>query len=594
MSSTYKDLQSFFKTKERTEMLNESKMILENWQDELVEDNQAELADYKIPKRLWEQTSLMLENSKKQLLKEGYNTAVGTEVNTQGQTGSFGNLHSLVIPLVKRLVGKSVMIRDFVETQTLLTPKGIAYAMRLLKGEIGDGQFDRLNELNAPKNNRQSLGGFKIQFIATWDDTADAIANDSTIELAEISQAKIVDDIEKDFVITGAGTASATIVLPAIYFKRVDTFKRPNVTATDSVNVFTNVTFNVDLGWDIPAIATYLATNETEILSSRMITRLTNASSLEQATWIVGDLTRSGISMDISYAQIQENWKKSTYGEGIYTDSNNELKAKGYNGTGRTGRHSKVKIGIDTESVEAESRTVWTDYTEDMADDLKTVQNISLKDIFVEQIEAQLIDEVDRDLLEAMRALATDETKGGADLFVQDMSQSTDLQGRWMGEKLATMLQVITLMGEDIYRMSRVGRGNFGIVTSTVASAILSTPAMYSGVEIDDERSDEMAYIGKIGRVSFYEDQWGEFNTGSSFEDYSEVFVGYKGKSQGHTGVIFCPYRTASLSEAINPETHNPSIKVKMRYGIMENLIDSGAYYRGGVISGLRASMGIS
>lgn len=589
MSKTYNDLQSFFKTKERTEMLKESKRIVENWKSELKTD--ADLDGYKIPKRLWEQTALMLENSKKQLLKEGYNNAVGTTVQGQGQTGSFGNLHSLVIPLVKRMIGKSITIRDFVDTQTLLTPTGIAYAMRLIKGEMGDGQFDRLNELNVPKNNRQSLGGFKLQFIATWDDTATSISNDQTISLGEIVSARIVDDVQKDFILSGIGTATAQITLPATFFKRTDSFTRKVV--SDGTNEYTDVTFVMN-GFDVPAIAQFIATNETDILSAKLIGKLTHATSNEMANWLVGDLCRSGISMDMSYAMIQEGWKKDKYGEGIYTDPNNELKAKGYkNDEARLGRNSKVKIGIDTENVEAQTRTVWTDYTEDMADDLKTVQKISLRDIFIEQIEQQLIEEVDRDLLESMRALAVDTTKGGADLFIQDMANTTDIQGRWMGEKLASTLQVITLMGEDIFRLSRVGRGNFGIVTSTVASAILSTPSMFSGIEIEDERSDENAYIGKIGRVSFYEDLWGEFNTGSAFEDYSEIFVGYKGKQQGYTGIIFCPYRTAMLSEAVNPETHNPSIKIKMRYGIMENLLDSGAYYRGGVISGLRSSLGI-
>lgn len=583
MSKTYKDLQSFFKTKERATMINESKRILESWKDELATNE--DFNDFKIPQRLWEQASLMLENSKKQLISEGHNTQVGTEVAGAGLTGAFGNLHSLVIPLVKRLVGKSVMIRDFVETQTLLTPNGIAYAMRFLKGEIGDGQFNRLNELNAPKNNRQSLGGFKLQFIAEWDDTeVGNVYGTNDVALNTVVKAQIVDDIQADFVTTGLGTATATITLPAVYFKRLDSF-------TDS----TGQVFTFDATpWNSVSIANYVGANETALLSTRLITKLNNVSTAEMGNWIVGDLCRSGIAMDISYAQIQEGWKKDKYGEGIYTDADNELKAKGYNGTTRTGRHSKIKIGIDTESVEAESRTVWVDYAEDMADDLKTVQNISLKDVFVEQIEAQLIDEVDRDLLESMRGLAVDTTKGGADLFLQDIVGSDDITGRWMGEKLATMLQVITLMGEDIYRASRVGRGNFGIVTPTVASAILTTPAMFSGIEVEDERSDEGAYIGKIGKVSFYEDMWGEFNTGSDWEDYSEIFVGYKGKQQGHTGVIFCPYRTASMTEARNPETHNPSIKIKMRYGIMENLLDSGAYYRGGVISGLRGALGIA
>lgn len=565
-------LQEMFSERSRGKLVEKRKNLMKKWKPFL------ENGKVKVPENLWEETSVMMDNAKTQLIEESYNNTTGTTAQTG--IGQYGNIHTLVLPLVKRVMGKSIMIRDLVDTQPLLGPVGMAFGIRFFRGDYGDGNYDLRNEINRPFSNRLPVGGFKLVFKGESGSGVDFVVNSANVTDA------LQDDLETD--------GSTTITIPSNYIG----YNNVQINGT---------TYSID--WDYFAIAEDLieqnsASNDADRLDESTIEKLTQAVDMgeedgtPQAEWIIRELSRNAIRQDVSYSQILENWKRDKYtDDGSYDTSyenpDSDLYTDQFNGEGANARWSRVRLGIQNKQVQAQGRQIYADWPNELEDDMKATQNISMHDIMVDNLEKIIVDEVDRELLASMKKLAVDKNQGGADIKQLNITESQNNAGRWMGEKLATMLQFFTLLGEDIFRGTRIGRGNFSIVTPTIATGFMSVSSMYSGVDIQDERNDDTAYLGSINNTKLYEDRWGEFYdsyVGEFNGNYSEILVGLKGDRDGESGVIYCPYRQADLQQfsARDPQTMNKSIAVKMRYGIMENLIDSGAFYRGAVVKGLQ------
>ena len=119
----------------------------------------------------------------------------------------------------------------------------------------------------------------------------------------------------------------------------------------------------------------------------------------------------------------------------------------------------------------------------------------------------------------------------------------------------------------QIAKQTRRGKGNILICSSDVASALQMAgvldyaPALNSNnLQIDDTGNTFAGVLN--GRVRVYIDPY----AGANY-----AVVGYKGTSPFDAGLFYCPYVPLQMVRAVDPDTFQPKIGFKTRYGMAPN-----------------------
>ena len=119
-----------------------------------------------------------------------------------------------------------------------------------------------------------------------------------------------------------------------------------------------------------------------------------------------------------------------------------------------------------------------------------------------------------------------------------------------------------------IAQQTRLGRGNFVICSSDVASAlamagVLSYTPAVQGPDVIDETGTTFAGILN-GRFKVFVDPY-LANNGVNAQ---YLTVGFKGANPYAAGLFYCPYQPLQLYRAVDPSTYQPRLAFKTRYGI--------------------------
>jgi len=112
------------------------------------------------------------------------------------------------------------------------------------------------------------------------------------------------------------------------------------------------------------------------------------------------------------------------------------------------------------------------------------------------------------------------------------------------------------------------------ICSSDVASALSMAgvldynPALNTGLNVDDTGS---TFVGTLnGRIRVYIDPYSALP--SEGANAAQFFIaGYKGTSAYDAGLFYCPYVPLQMVRAIGPDTFQPKIGFKTRYGMVAN-----------------------
>jgi len=97
------------------------------------------------------------------------------------------------------------------------------------------------------------------------------------------------------------------------------------------------------------------------------------------------------------------------------------------------------------------------------------------------------------------------------------------------------------------------------------------TPALSTGINVDDTGNTFAGVLN--GRYRVYIDPYTS-NLGASDQFY---MVGYKGSSPYDAGIFYCPYIPLQMVRAIDPNSFQPKIGFKTRYGMVANPFVSSA-----------------
>jgi hypothetical protein len=231
---------------------------------------------------------------------------------------------------------------------------------------------------------------------------------------------------------------------------------------------------------------------------------------------------------------------------------------------------NEMAFSIEKTTVEAKSRALKAEYSIELAQDLKSVHGLDAEGELSNILSTEILAEINREVIRTIYFGAkTGATAGTAAAGIFDLD--VDANGRWSVEKFKGLLFQIEREANVVAQQTRRGKGNFIICSSDVASALAMAgvldyaPALSTNLNVDDTGSTFAGVLN--GRYRVYVDPYAS-NGGANDQFF---VVGYKGSSAFDAGVFYCPYVPLQLVRAVDPDTFQPKIGFKTRYGMVSN-----------------------
>ena len=254
--------------------------------------------------------------------------------------------------------------------------------------------------------------------------------------------------------------------------------------------------------------------------------------------------------------------------DGTYTTGIGVTTAVGEDfGSGTT--LNEMAFSIEKTTVTAKTRALKAEYSVELAQDLKAVHGLDAESELSNILSQEILAEINREVIRTIYKVAKPGAASTATAGTFDLD--VDSNGRWSVERFKGLLFNIERDANVIAQDTRRGKGNFIICSSDVASALAMagvldyTPALSTDLNVDDTGN---TFAGTLnGRYKVYIDPYSA-NTGAASQFY---VVGYKGSSAYDAGIFYCPYVPLQMVRAIDPNTFQPKIGFKTRYGMIAN-----------------------
>jgi hypothetical protein len=248
-------------------------------------------------------------------------------------------------------------------------------------------------------------------------------------------------------------------------------------------------------------------------------------------------------------------------------------------GTDSNAAFAQMSFTIDKVTVTAKSRALKAEYTLELAQDLRAVHGLDAEGELSNILSTEILAEINREVVRTINVTAkqgSQENVTTSGFFNLD----TDANGRWSVEKFKGLMFHIEREANRIAKETRRGKGNLIICSSDVASALQMagildyTPALNSNnLQIDDTGNTFAGILN--GRFRVYIDPYSDGLP--SFPGLNYMTVGYKGANPYDAGLFYCPYVPLQMVRAVNPDSFQPKIGFKTRYGMVSNPFAQGA-----------------
>ena len=228
---------------------------------------------------------------------------------------------------------------------------------------------------------------------------------------------------------------------------------------------------------------------------------------------------------------------------------------------------ASMAMTIERKAVEAKTRALKAEYSVELVQDLKALHGLDAEQELINILSTQIISETNREIIRSIMIAAVPGAQACTTPGTFDMDQ--DAGGRWFVEKVKGLNYQIQRECNVIAQQTRLGRGNYVICSSDVASAlalagVLDYNPAIQGVEQVDEASTTFAGV-MTGGIRVYVDPY--LANGGSNSQY--LTVGYKGNSPYAAGLFYCPYQPLQLFRAVDPGSYQPRLAFRSRYGVV-------------------------
>ena len=235
---------------------------------------------------------------------------------------------------------------------------------------------------------------------------------------------------------------------------------------------------------------------------------------------------------------------------------------------------NEMSFSIEKTAVTARTRALRSEYTLELAQDLKAVHGLDAEQELANILSSEILAEINREVVRRVYEVA----EAGAQNNVANAGQfdlDVDSNGRWSVEKFKGLLFQIERDANAIAQRTRRGKGNFLICSADVASALAMAGVLdySSGLtgaggpsigEVDDTGNLAVGTIN--GRIKVFVDPYG-----ANLSNNHYYVMGYKGTSPYDAGLFYCPYVPLQMLRSIDPDTFQPKIGFKTRYGMVSN-----------------------
>jgi len=250
-----------------------------------------------------------------------------------------------------------------------------------------------------------------------------------------------------------------------------------------------------------------------------------------------------------------------TYGVGMSTAVGEALGSANGNAFG------SMALTIEKKAVEAKTRALKAEYSVELVQDLKALHGLDAEQELINILSTEITSEMNREVIRTIAVSAKPGAQATVTPGVFDMDQ--DAGGRWSVEKFKGLMFQFDREAGVIAQQTRLGRGNFIICSSDVASAlamagVLDYNPAIQGVSVVDEASTTFAGILN-GRFKVFVDPY--LANGGTNTHYA--VIGHKGQNPYQAGLFYAPYQPLQLFRAVDPATFQPKIAFKQRYGMV-------------------------
>ena len=230
---------------------------------------------------------------------------------------------------------------------------------------------------------------------------------------------------------------------------------------------------------------------------------------------------------------------------------------------------NEMSFAIDKTTVTAKSRALKAEYTVELAQDLKAIHGLDAEAELSNILSQEFMFEINREVVRTIYGVAKAGSPATATAGTFDLD--VDSNGRWSVERFKGLLFNIERDANHIAQDTRRGKGNFIVCSADVASALAMSgvldyaPALSTGLNVDDTGNTFAGVLN--GRYRVYIDPYSS-NLGAASQFY---VVGYKGASPYDAGMFYCPYVPLQMVRAVDPNSFQPKIGFKTRYGLIAN-----------------------
>jgi hypothetical protein len=232
---------------------------------------------------------------------------------------------------------------------------------------------------------------------------------------------------------------------------------------------------------------------------------------------------------------------------------------------------AQMAFSIEKTSVVAQTRALKAEYSDELAQDLKAVHGLDAATELSNILSGEITAEINREVIRKVYISAEVGAQVGtaaAGTFDLDI----DSNGRWSVEKFKGLMFQIEREANAIGQRTRRGRGNIIITSADVASAlamagVLDYSSGISGANnltVDDTSTTFAGILN--GKYKVYVDPYAMNSSATQF-----FVVGYKGASAFDAGIFYCPYVPLQMVRAQDPNTFQPKIGFRTRYGMVSN-----------------------
>jgi hypothetical protein len=229
---------------------------------------------------------------------------------------------------------------------------------------------------------------------------------------------------------------------------------------------------------------------------------------------------------------------------------------------------NQMAFSIDRVAVQAKTRALSSNYTVELAQDLKAVHGLDAEAELANLLSTEILAEINREVVRSIYFVA----RAGSqqpDLSVGgEYDLDVDSDGRWSAERFRGLSFQIERECNTIAKETRRGKGNFIICDSDTAAALAMSgfmslsPAIAPQINADDTQNTFAGILS--GKIRVYIDPYSP--VGLNF-----FVAGYKGESPYDAGLFYCPYVPLQMVRAVDPNTFQPRIAFKTRYGVVAN-----------------------